>query len=106
MLTVEVILYPIFCLMACRALRSGLQFASDRFAVVSVVFATVNAYSVLLLAAETLFGSDEAMRTKVVWTWVVVYAPFLFVPALFSRRVFLVRKAAAFDRCGTGDKRE
>jgi hypothetical protein len=88
MIAMEVLLYPVFCMMACRVLRRGLHTARDAFTVASIVFATANSYSVLLLGAETLLGTEKAVRTPVVWMWLAAYLPFLCVPALFATRVW------------------
>jgi hypothetical protein len=87
MLLIEFTIYPWYCIAVCATIHRGLETASEGMKVATVVFATANSYSVILLAAETFIGS-ASNRPIAPWLWMTAYVPFLLIPACFACRMW------------------
>lgn len=92
MLAIEAVLYPPFIVAAILALRPGrLALTSDVFEIAAAVWATVNVYSVVVIAAEALAG-DAMLRSPWPAAYVGCYAPFIIVPAAFCVHLYRARR--------------
>jgi hypothetical protein len=101
MLAVEALLYPWYILAALATLLGGgLDHASDGFEAATLVWATVNAYSVVIIVSEALAG-DVAVRARSAPLYVAAYGPFFVTPIAFAVRVWTARRGA-----GTAVKRD
>lgn len=93
MISIEAALYPGYCIAAIAAIRNGLEHTSDAFAAATVVFATMNVYSVAVILTEAFFGSSM-YRPPVPSLYLALHLPFVFLPTSFATRVWAKRKPA------------
>lgn len=91
MLAIEAVLYPPFIIAAIRALRSGLAQTSDAFEIAAVVWATMNVYSVMIIAAQALFG-EAVHRTRRAYLFIASYISFVVIPILFCMHLYTARR--------------
>lgn len=85
MTLVEVAIIPGY---SALALRSLVRNSYPPWMVpLTFIFSTVCVYSVLLLAAENIYGLKRNLLDKDGTPWLLAYAPFVLIPMLWSRHV-------------------
>lgn len=101
MTTVEAVVCPLYCVLALRALWSGVY--RRCFVVPTVVFTTVCVYSVVVIAAENVLGYGRGLDDDTLVPWALAYLPYVVVPLLWTRRV-LARTKTATAAAAAGEK--
>lgn len=91
MLALEAIMYPPYIIATLFALLRGIGGTTDAYEIATVVWATMNAYSVVTIATEALVG-DPRFRSPAPALFVAMYAPFVFLPLAFLWHVYSMRR--------------